>query len=113
MLAPARLRVAATLVSAEAVVEAVVIARRDELVPGFRIFLILVLSLKWLWASGVTRLKPGAALGLFMIEGVSIVAAFGAVDAPLGARIALVATAALSIGLVASSLHAFPEARLP
>ena len=71
---------------AEAVVEAVVIARRDELVPGFRVFLILVLSLKWLWASGVTRLKPGAALGLFMIEGVSIVAAFGAVDAPLGAR---------------------------
>jgi hypothetical protein len=48
-----------------------------------------------------------------MIEGVSIVAAFGAVDAPLGARAALVATAGLSIGLVASSLHAFPEARLP
>jgi hypothetical protein len=56
VLAPARLRVAATLVSAEAVVEAVVIARRDELVPGFRILLILVLSLKWLWGAGGSRL---------------------------------------------------------
>jgi hypothetical protein len=108
-----RLRVAAALVSIEAVVEAVVIARRDELVPGFRVLLILVLSLKWLWAAGVTRLRPGAALGLFMLEGLSAVAALGAVDADPAARVALAATAILAIGLVASSLHAFPEAPLP
>ena len=108
-----RLRVAAALVSIEAVVEAVVIARRDELVPGFRVFLILVLSLKLVWAAGVTRLRPGAALGLFMIEGLSAVAALGAVDAPALARVALAATAIAAIALVASSLHAFPEAPLP
>lgn len=113
MPALARLRLAAALVAIEALVEAVVVARRDELVPGFRVVLILVLSLKWLWASGVTRLRPGAALGLFMIEGISAVAALGAVDAPAGARIALAATAVLAIGLLASSLHLFPDAPLP
>ena len=113
MPALARLRVAAALVSIEAIVEAVVIARRDDLVPGFRVCLILVLSLKWVWAHGITRLRPGAALGLLMIEGLSAVAALGAVDAPPAVRLALAASAIASIALVASSLHAFPEAPLP
>jgi hypothetical protein len=110
---PARLRAAAALISAEALVEAVVIARRTELVPGFRVCLILVLSLKLVWAVGVLRLRPGAALGLFMIEGISALAALGATDAPIGARLALAATATAVIALVAASLHAFPEAPLP
>jgi hypothetical protein len=110
---PASLRAAAVVIGAESLVEAVVIARRTELVPGFRVCLILVLSLKLVWAVGVLRLRPGAALGLFLIEGVSALAALGATDAPLGARLALAAAAVSAIVLVAASLHAFPEAPLP
>src|SRR4051812_9439235 len=110
---PAALRTAAALVAVEAAVEAVVIARRDDLVPGFRVCLILVVALKWLWAVGAMRLQPGSALGLFMIEGISAVAALGATSAPVGARLALAGAAAAVIALLASSLHAFPEAPLP
>ena len=108
-----RLRAAAALVSVEAVVEAAVIVSRDELAPGFRLFGFLALTIKVFWAFGVTRLRPGAALGLLMIEGLSAIAALGAVDAPLLGRVAIAATAIVSMALVASSLHAFPEAPLP
>jgi hypothetical protein len=110
---PASLRAAAVVIGGEAVVEAVVIARRSELVPGFRVCLILVLSLKLVWAVGALRLRPGAALGLFLIEGVSALAALGATSAPLGARLALAGAAVGAIVLVAASLHAFPDAPLP
>jgi hypothetical protein len=110
---PSTLRAAAALIGVEALVEAVVIARRSELVPGFRVCLLLVLSLKVLWAIGALRLRAGAALGLFMIEGVSALAALGATDAALGARLALAAAATTAIALVAASLHAFPDAPLP
>jgi hypothetical protein len=113
MATPASLRAAAVVVALESAIEAVVIARRTELVPGFRACLILVLSLKLVWAVGALRLRAGAALGLFMIEGVSALAALGATDAPLGARLALAAAALVAIVLVAVSLHAFPEAPLP
>lgn len=113
MSVPSALRVAAAVVSVEAIVEAVVIARRDELTPGLRVMLVLFLSLKWVFAVGVVRLSSGAALGLFLLEGTSVVAALGAVDAPGGARLALAGSALLAIVLVASSLHAFPEAPLP
>jgi hypothetical protein len=110
---PATLRAAAALVAVEAVVEAVVIAGRDELTPGLRVMLLGFLSLKWLFAAGVLRLRPGAALGLFLLEGTSVVAAAGATEAHALARLALAATALLAIVLLAASLHAFPEAPLP
>jgi hypothetical protein len=100
-------------VSVETMVEAVVISRREELTVGLRVMLILFLSLKWVFSLGVLRLRSGAALGLFLLEGTSVVAALGAVDAPVGARLALAASAMVAIALVASSLHAFPEAPLP
>lgn len=111
--APATLRIAAALVAVEAVVEAVVIARRDELTPGLRVMLLGFLSLKWVFAAGVLRLRAGAALGLFLIEGTSVVAALGATDAPGAARLALAAAAVGAIVLLATSLHAFPEPDLP
>ena len=113
MAVPAALRTAAALVAVEAVVEAVVIARRDELTLGLRVMLIGFLSLKWLCAGGILRLQAGAALGVFLLEGTSVVAALGAVDAPAGARLALAGSAGLAMVLVATSLHAFPEAPLP
>ena len=113
MTVPATLRAAAALMAVEAAVEAVVIAQRDELTTGLRVMLVGFLSLKWIFAVGLLRLSAGAALGTFLLEGTSLVAAFGAVDASAGARIALAGAAVVVMALVAVSLHAFPEAPLP
>ncbi len=110
---PWTLRAAAGLVSAEALVEAVVVAGRSELTPGFRVGLVVCVGLKWLFAWRVLRLSAGAMFGLLMLEGTTIVAAFGAVESSYGARLALGAVAAAIIGLLCSSLHAFPSPTLP
>jgi hypothetical protein len=52
-------------------------------------------------------------MGLFLLEGISGLAALGATHAPIGARLALAASAVAAIVLLASSLHAFPEPELP
>ncbi len=113
MTAPATLRAAAVLVALEAIPEAVVIARREDLVPGFRVCLILVLALKWVWVLGALKLRPASVMGLFLLEGMSALAALGATHAPMAARLALAASALAAIVLLASSLHAFPEPELP
>lgn len=110
---PWTLRAGAGLVSAEALVEALIVAGRTELTPGLRVILVLCVGLKWLFAWRILRLKAGAMLGLLMLEGTTIVAAFGAVDAAMGARVALGAVALTVIGLLSSSLHAFPTPTLP
>ena len=48
-----------------------------------------------------------------MLQGTTIVAAFGAVETALAARVAFGAVAVMSIGLLSSSLHAFPSPTLP
>lgn len=110
---PWTLRAAAGLVSAETLVEAVVVGARSELTPGFRVGLVLCVGLKWLFAWRVLRFSAGAMLGLLMLEGTTIVAAFGAVESADGARLALGGVAAVVIGLLMSSLHAFPSPTLP
>lgn len=110
---PWTLQAAAGLVSVEALVEAVVVAGRTELTAGLRVGLILCISLKWLFAWRVLHRSAGAALGLLMLEGTTIVAAFGATDTSGGARLALGVTAAVVIVLLSASLHAFPTASLP
>lgn len=110
---PWTLWAAAGLVSAEALVEAIVVAGRAELTPGFRVGLVLCVSLKGVFAWRVLRFSAGAVLGLLMLEGTTIVAAFGAVETALGARLAIGAVAVASIGLLSSSLHAFPSPTLP
>jgi hypothetical protein len=110
---PVTLRAAAGLVSLEALVEAVAVSGRSELTPGLRIGLILCLSLKWLFAWLVLRRSAGAALGLLLLEGTTIVAALGAVESSPGVRLALGVTAAVVMALVAASLHAFPPPTLP
>jgi hypothetical protein len=110
---PWTLHTASAVVAVETLVECIVVWRRDELTPGLRVLLILSLSLKWLFAWRVRHLSAGAALGLLLLEGTTIVTAFGAVDDRLAARLALGGTALAVIVLVASSLHAFPSAVLP
>ncbi len=110
---PWTLRAGAGLVSAEALVEAVVVAGRSELTTGLRIALVLCVALKWVFAWRILRLSAGAMLGLLLLEGTTIVAAFGAVEAATGARLTLGLVAVAAIGLLSSSLHAFPSPTLP
>jgi hypothetical protein len=113
MAVPGTLRAAAALISVEAVVEAVAIAHREDLTPGLRVMLLLFLSLKWLFSWRVLKLRAGPALGLFLLEGTSAVAALGAEHAAPAARLALAAAAVLACGLLAASLHAFPTPNPP
>ena len=110
---PWTLRAAAGLVSIEALVETVAVSGRDELTPGLRVGLILCLGLKWLFAWLVLRASAGAALGIMLLEGTTVVAAFGAVDSSTAVRLALGLTATTVVALVAASLHAFPPPTLP
>ena len=110
---PWTLPAAAALISVEAAIEVVVVSRRDELTPGLRVLLIAFLSLKWLFAWRAVRLSAGAALGLFLLQGTSVVAAIGASDAEPLVRLALAAVALTVIVLLAASLHAFPPPPLP
>jgi hypothetical protein len=110
---PVRLRVAAGLVAVEAVAEAVIIAGRDEFTPGLRVMMILFLSTKWIFALRVLGLRAGPALGLFLLEGTSLLFLLGARDTNAVVRIALAAAALAAIVLLATSLHAFPPAPLP
>lgn len=106
---PWTLGAAAALVAAEALVEAVAVAGRSSLTPGLRAGLVLCIALKWAAAAGVLRRSAGAALGLLLLQGTTVVAAFGAVDSPLALRLALGAVAGASIALLLASLHAFPS----
>jgi hypothetical protein len=110
---PWTLRAAAGLVSVEALAEGVAVVGRTALTPGLRVLLVLCLSLKWLFAWRALRLGAGAALGLLLLEGTTVVAALGAVSSGAGVRLALGVTAATVIALLAASLHAFPAPELP
>lgn len=110
---PWTLGAAAGLVSLEALVEAVAVAGRSSLTPGLRAGLVLCIALKWAAAYGVLRRSAGAALGLLLLQGTTVVAAFGAVDSPAAVRLALGVVAVASITLLLASLHAFPSPDLP
>ncbi|MGV3760069.1 MAG: hypothetical protein ACO1PW_11115 [Actinomycetota bacterium] len=110
---PWTLGAAAALVSVEALAEAVAVAGRDTLTLGLRTGLVLCIALKWAAAAGVLRRSAGAALALLLLQGTTVVAAFGAVELPGAARLALGLVAATSIALLLASLHAFPSPDLP
>lgn len=101
------------IVSAEALVEAVAVSGRSSLTVGLRVGLVLCISLKWLFSWRVLHRSHGAALGLFLLQGTTLVAALGAVDSPVPVRAGLGAAALASLALLAASLHAFPEPQLP
>jgi hypothetical protein len=110
---PWTLRAAVVLVSVEALVEALLVAGRSELTPGLRVFLVLCVGLKWVFAWGVLRLHAGALFGLLLLEVTTVVAAAAATEAPTGLRLALGGVALTVLVLLSSSLHAFPSPTLP
>lgn len=110
---PWSLRTAAGLVSVETLAECVAVVGRTNLTPGLRAMLVVSLSLKWLFAWRSLRLRPGAALGLLLLEGTTVVAALGAAGADGLVRVTLGVTALAVIALVVASLHAFPAPELP
>lgn len=110
---PWTLRAGVGLVAMEALVEAIVVAGRTELTTGLRALLVLCIGLKWLFGWRALYLSPGAMLGLLMLEGTTVVAALGAVDASVTARVGLATVALAALVLLSSSLHAFPSPTLP
>ena len=110
---PWTLRAAVAVVSIEALVEGLAVAGRTTLTPGLRGGLVLCIACKWLFAWRVLRLSPGAALGLLLFEGTTVVAALGAVDTDGLVRLALGGSALTVVALVLASLHAFPTPVLP
>lgn len=110
---PWTLTAAAGLVSAEALVESLAVASRTNLTVGLRTVLVLCVGLKWLLAWRVVHLSAGAALGLLLLEGTTVVAALGAVDSHPLTRVGLGGTALVVIALLMASLHAFPSPAPP
>src|SRR5687767_1339888 len=86
---PWTLRAAAGLVSVEALIEGIAVTGRTALTPGLRVVLVLCLAIKWLFAWRILRLSHGAALGLLLLEGTTLVAALGAVETDMLVRAAL------------------------
>ncbi len=110
---PWTLRGAVALVTVEALVETVAVGGRSELTAGLRTFLVLCLALKWLFAWRVLHLSAGATLGLLMLQGTTVVAAFGAEGLATPARLALGVAATMVMALLLASLYAFPSPALP
>jgi hypothetical protein len=112
-LPPLTLRLAVAVVAVQALVEALAVSARTELTGALRVVLVLVVGLKLAFAWGARRRSPGAALGLLLAELTTLLAALGATGLGSGARLALGLSAALVIGLVLASLHAFPSPAPP
>lgn len=108
---PMRLRALLVLTVLLAAAEARHVASRDELVVGFRAFLVLVVVLQVPLAWLVGRRSAGAALATLVYQGTTVVAALVGGFGDL--RPALAVGAAVGLGLLATSLDAFPTPQLP
>ena len=87
------------------------VARRDELVVGLRVFLVLVVALQVGLALGAARRSAGAALGLLVCQLTTAVASLAGGFGEQ--RVLFAAGATVVFVLVASSLGAFPSVQLP
>lgn len=108
---PVRLRLALVVTCVLAAAEAAHVVGRDELVPGFRGFLVLVIALQVPFAVFATRRSAGAVLALLVYQGTTVLAALIGGFGDL--RLALGAGALVDIVLVAGALHTFPTPTLP
>ena len=107
-----RLRIAAWLVTLQCLGELLAVASRTDLVPGFRVMLMLVLALQLLFARGILRRSAGSVLGLFVFELMAVIAAIGS-GAHALLRLGLAGGAVVVIVLLAMSLDAFPTVAPP
>ena len=107
-----RLRLAAWLVTLQCLGELLAVASRTDLVPGFRVMLMLVLALQLLFARGILRRSAGSVLGLFVFELMAVIAAIGS-GAHALLRLGLAGGAVVVIVLLAMSLDAFPTVAPP
>lgn len=109
---PVALDGAALLITAETLVELLVIAWRTELTLGLRGVLIVCIGTKLVLVALARRVSAGAVLGLLLFEATAVVVALGAASAPLGVRLLLGANAIAAMALLGASAHAFPAPRL-
>ena len=109
--APPQLRVLVVLTAAVAAAEVAHVAGRDDLVVGFRVALALVVAAQLPLAIFAARRAAAAALGLFVYQATTMLAAVTGGFGDLRAALALGAVAGAV--LLATSLHAFPSPALP
>jgi hypothetical protein len=106
------LRFAAALVTVLALAELIAVSTREDLTPGLRVGLMLILALQLLFAAGITRRSAGSVLGLFAFNGMAVIAAIGS-SAHLLLRIGLAIGALGVIVLLSMSLDWFPSPAPP
>lgn len=107
----ARLRLLVLVTAVLAAVEVVHVAGRDDLVVGFRIGLAAVVAAQLPLAVLAARRIAAAALGLFVYQATTVLAAVTGGFGDL--RAALAIGAMVGAVLLATSLHTFPSPTLP
>ena len=105
---PLTLRVAAGLVVAQTLGEAIGIGWREDFKWPLRIALILVISTQIVFAMWARRFSPGSMFALFAYQIATVVVAL-ATRAPIVLRVVLAGSAITTFALLAASLRAFPE----
>lgn len=108
---PPALAAALVVTIGVAAAEAVHVAGRDELVPGFRAFLLLVVASQVALAVRTARRSAGAALGLLVCQVTTVVASLAGGEGLL--RVGLAVAAVVVVALVCSALGTFPSPELP
>jgi len=109
---PWALRAAATLATAIALGELTAVAGRTDLTVGLRVGLMFVVGLQLVFAARLSHYSAGSVLGLFVFQGMAVIAALGS-NGPLVLRGALALGAIAVILLLGASLSAFPSPTPP
>ena len=104
---------AAAAVTFETTIQAVLVAADDDRTVALRVALVLVLSMKVLFAALLVRPRPGPLLGLFLWELTSLLVAVAATDWPAGLRVGQAVTALVTLGLLVGVARRFPSPSLP
>lgn len=108
---PTRLRAVVAVTLALVALELVHVAGRDDLVVAFRFGLGVVVAVQVALAVLAARRSAAAALGLFVYQATTVLAALAGGFGEL--RAVLAAGAVVAGMLLASSLHRFPSPALP
>jgi hypothetical protein len=106
------LRAAAVVVTAEATVEIVLIAWRDELRVALRVALALCAALQYVFAWLLLRRSAGALLVLVLCQ-VTLLLVAAAGDWPAAVRVGLALTAVTASVLLAKAAGSIPSPAIP
>ena len=107
------LAVAAALITVMVIVEVVHLLGRSDLVPAMRAFLALVVGSQLVLAWGLLHRSSGAALGVYLCEATTLLAALAG-GLGSGMTQPLLGIGAVAVmALLSVSMRAFPRPELP